>query len=54
MVDSLWENGAENIGDAISDGWTAVTDTGEALKDGVTGGAKAAAGGIKDVWDSIF
>jgi uncharacterized membrane protein len=42
-VDSLYENGIGAVGDAISDGASAVTDTGKAL------------GGLaEDAWNAIF
>jgi hypothetical protein len=42
-VDSLYQNGIGSLGDAISDGATAVTDTGKAI------------GGLaKGAWDAIF
>lgn len=43
MVDSLFENGLDNIGGAIEDGGEAVVDAGEAV-----------AGGVKDAWDAVF
>lgn len=43
MVDSLFENGLDNIGGAIEDGGKAVVDAGEAV-----------AGGVKDAWDAVF
>ncbi len=54
MIDSLWENGVGDVGDAVVDGAAAVADTGEAIKEGVVGGANAVSGGVKDAWDSIF
>ncbi|MFC5999604.1 hypothetical protein ACFP6A_12860 [Quadrisphaera sp. GCM10027208] len=45
-VDSLWESGADSIGDvgdAIVDGWQEVADTGAAVDDLA-----------EDAWDAIF
>lgn len=50
MVDSLYENGIGEIGQAIEDGGKAVVDTGKAIADG----ASAVAGGVKDAWDAVF
>jgi hypothetical protein len=50
MVDSLYENGIGEVGQAIEDGGQAVVNTGKAIG----AGASAVAGGVKDVWDAIF
>lgn len=36
MVDSLWENGVDNVGNAINDGFEAVEDAAGAVVDGVS------------------
>jgi len=43
MMDSLFENGIDDVGGAIEDGAEAVGDAGEAI-----------AGGVKDAWDTVF
>lgn len=43
MVDSLFENGVDEIGGAIEDGAKAVADVGSAI-----------GGGVKDAWNSVF
>ncbi|WP_116044405.1 WXG100 family type VII secretion target [Amycolatopsis palatopharyngis] len=50
MVDSLYENGIGEVGQAIEDGGKAIVDTGKAIADG----ASAVAGGVKDAWDAVF
>ncbi|MBA0128056.1 hypothetical protein H0B56_21130 [Haloechinothrix sp. YIM 98757] len=65
MVDSLWENGVGNVGDAIVDGGKAVAETGQAIGTGVMNAGEAAAdvasdvggavtGGVKDAWNAVF
>ncbi|WP_216212599.1 WXG100 family type VII secretion target [Amycolatopsis aidingensis] len=54
MVDSLYENGIGEVGQAIEDGGQAVVDTGKAIADGVGDAAGAVAGGVKDAWDAVF
>ncbi|SNR38439.1 hypothetical protein SAMN06265360_104134 [Haloechinothrix alba] len=65
MVDSLWENGVGNVGDAVVDGGKTVAETGQAIGEGLaTAGEQtgdfasdvgsAVAGGAKDAWDAVF
>ena len=46
VIDSLFEEGPD-VGEAVENGWEAVTDTGEAIADGV-GGAIESVGGWFD------
>lgn len=57
MIDSMWENGVEDLGDvgaAIVDGWdeltTTVGDAGAMVGDA----ADAVGGTLKDAWNAIF
>jgi hypothetical protein len=57
MIDSMWENGVDNMGDvgeAIADGWGDLVDTGEAIGDLAGDAGDAVVGGISDAWDSVF
>lgn len=54
MVDSLWENGIDEVGGAIEDGAQAVADAGEAVGGAIADAGSAVAGGVKDAWDAIF
>lgn len=54
MVDSLFENGADDIGGAIRDGADAVIDVSEAIRGGAVDAGSAVAGGVKDAWNAVF
>lgn len=57
MIDSMWENGVDNIGDvgeALSDGVDELVDTGEAIGDLASDAKDAVTGGVKDAWGSVF
>lgn len=57
MIDSMWENGVDSIGDvgdAIADGWDEMTGTVADAGDLVGGAADAVGGTVKDAWDAIF
>ncbi|GAA5117936.1 WXG100 family type VII secretion target [Haloechinothrix salitolerans] len=54
MVDSLFENGIDDIGGAISDGAEAVADVGQAIGGAAVDAGSAVVGGVKDAWDAVF
>lgn len=54
MVDSLFENGVDDIGGAITDGAETVANVGEAIGGAVGDAGSAVAGGVKDAWNAIF
>lgn len=54
MVDSLWENGLDSAGQAIEDGWHAVTGTAEAIGSGAANAAEWVADGVEGAWDALF
>jgi len=57
MIDSMWENGVDDLGDvgsAIADGWDEMYGTVGDAKDLVGDAAGAVGGGIKDAWNAIF
>lgn len=57
MIDSMWENGVDDLGDvgsAIVDGWNEMTDTVGDAGEMIGDAAGAVGGGLKDAWNAIF
>lgn len=56
-IDSMWENGVEDLGDvgaAIGDGVEELAETGEAIVDLGGDAVDAVGDGISNAWDSVF